>query len=242
MTNAVNIASLGPAMTADSSGNVGIGTSSPTGKLNVNSTYVSDTTTQMRISDNTGTSLDFGGTGGGVKWLNSRDTASGSAYPLAFQTGGTERMRISSAGVITKPYNPAFQVGGSGSPSVAANAKLTGWNSPITNVGGYWSNSTFRFTAPVSGVYHFFLWIDAQSVSGSTGYVVIGVTVNGSFVSGGSDAMVGGGYVTNTGAFALCGYSINLTLSANDYVEAYNRNQQVSYYGGHSTFGGFLLG
>lgn len=38
MTNAVNIASLGPAMTADSSGNVGIGTSSPSLLLSVGST------------------------------------------------------------------------------------------------------------------------------------------------------------------------------------------------------------
>lgn len=35
MTNAVNVASLGAAMTADSSGNVGVGTSSPLGKFGV---------------------------------------------------------------------------------------------------------------------------------------------------------------------------------------------------------------
>ena len=82
----------------DASGNVGIGTTSPSAKLQVNPAYVSDTTRQVVISDNTGTSLSFGGTGGGVKWINSENTGGGGAYPLAFQTGGTERARIDSSG------------------------------------------------------------------------------------------------------------------------------------------------
>lgn len=85
----------------DANGNLGIGTSSITGRLNVRSTYVSDTTTQQRFEDNTGSALSFGGTGGGVKWLNVADTgAPSTGYPLAFQTGGTERMRIDSAGRV----------------------------------------------------------------------------------------------------------------------------------------------
>jgi hypothetical protein len=84
----------------DSSGNVGIGTSSPTGLLNVKSTYVSDATTQTRLEDTTGCSLDFGGNASGHKWINSRDTAAGTAVPMLFQTGGTERMRIDSSGNV----------------------------------------------------------------------------------------------------------------------------------------------
>jgi hypothetical protein len=81
-------------MRIDASGNVGIGTSSPTGSLNVKSTYVSDATTQTRLEDNTGCSLDFGSTASGHKWINSRDTAAGTAVPMIFQTGGSEVMRI----------------------------------------------------------------------------------------------------------------------------------------------------
>jgi len=86
------------AMTIDTSQNVGVGTASPVGKLNVRSTYVSDTTTQLRFQDNTGVTLDFGGTAGGVKWLNVKDVSNNDAYPLAFQTGSTERARIDASG------------------------------------------------------------------------------------------------------------------------------------------------
>ena len=87
------------AMTLDASGNLGIGITSPVGRLNVKSAYVSDATTQQRFEDNTGTGLSFGGTSGGVKWLNVADVgAPSTGYPLAFQTGGTERARIDASG------------------------------------------------------------------------------------------------------------------------------------------------
>jgi hypothetical protein len=82
------------ALTVSTAQNIGIGTTSPSAKLVINSSYVSDTTRQLVISDTTGTSLSFGGTGGGVKWINSENTGGGGAYPLTFQTGGAEAMRI----------------------------------------------------------------------------------------------------------------------------------------------------
>jgi hypothetical protein len=82
-------------------GNVGIGTTSPSAKLQVSQAYTSDTARQVVFSDTTGTSLSFGGTSGGVKWINSENTGGGGAYPLAFQTGGTEAMRINSNGSVS---------------------------------------------------------------------------------------------------------------------------------------------
>jgi len=97
------------------SGNLGIGTSSPVGKLNVKSTYTSDTTTQQRFEDNTGCSLDFGGTASGHKWLNSRDTAAGTAVPMLFQTGGITRMTLDASGNLTlNTANSTLNVGNGG--------------------------------------------------------------------------------------------------------------------------------
>ena len=57
------------AMTIDSIGNVGIGTSSPSAPLNISATYASDTTEQFRIQDNTGGKLDFFGYSNGGKGI-----------------------------------------------------------------------------------------------------------------------------------------------------------------------------
>jgi hypothetical protein len=101
----------------DSSGNLGIGITSPVSRLHVKSTYVSDTTTQQRFEDNTGSALSFGGTGGGVKWLNAADVATPSTgYPLAFQTGGTERARITSSGDLLVGTTTAYGDGITMSP------------------------------------------------------------------------------------------------------------------------------
>jgi len=87
-------------MRITSAGNVGIGTTSPTCRLDVRSTYVSDTTVQQRFGDNTGGFLDFGGNASAGKWINASDGGTSTGTSLIFQTGGTERMRITSDGTL----------------------------------------------------------------------------------------------------------------------------------------------
>jgi hypothetical protein len=98
MTNAVNIASLGSPMFADSSGNVGIGTTSPAAKFQTNSTdgtiAIFRTTSganngrlNIDISDSAATAgFSIGGN---------------STFPaMTFANGGAERMRIDSSGNV----------------------------------------------------------------------------------------------------------------------------------------------
>jgi hypothetical protein len=142
-------------MTLDASGNVGIGTTTPTGLLNVKSTYVSDATTQTRLEDNTGCSLDFGSTASGHKWINSRDTAAGTAVPMLFQTGGTERMRIDSIGAVTMPYQPAFLARPTGTQAdIPASTTVTVvFGTEVFDQNADFASNTF--TAPVTGKYQF---------------------------------------------------------------------------------------
>jgi hypothetical protein len=87
------------AMRIDSSGNVGIGTASPATRLH----SVGSEGEVARIgSGSVAFSLGVGHTGNGTGYINLFPTSSPTTSPtsLAFQMGGTERMRIDSAGNV----------------------------------------------------------------------------------------------------------------------------------------------
>ena len=128
---------------------------------------------------NTPKSLSFqansnaGGNLGSIDWYNFQwdgairaqikgETDTGlSNGRLVFSTGAggvTERMRISSTGVITKPYQPLAMGGMAENQSVAATtftsiAFNTSYGFNQANVGSSWNNSTSTFTAPATGTY-----------------------------------------------------------------------------------------
>ena len=148
------------AITIDASNNVGIGTSSPSGyDSRANNLVVGDagdagitifsgatSNARLQFAPSGSTGLDNGLIG----YDNSNDL-------MVFATGGSDRMRIDSAGRVTMPYQPAFMAGNaSGSTTIANNTWLT---VPLTttkyNVGGHFNTSTYTFTAPVAGLYAF---------------------------------------------------------------------------------------
>ena len=178
-------------MRIDSSGNVGIGTSSP-------SSYG-----RLAVMTPTATYGYFGianssGGGGGLQMAQyygttkisyidsilSNGTPGSETAGLAFATAsvGTlaERMRIDSSGYITKPYQPMASVNYTGASIGAFNPIL--YNNVLLNDGNCYNSSTGRFTCPVAGRYR----VQANDMSvfqAATGCYLI-VNKNGSAVSG----------------------------------------------------------
>lgn len=133
------------------------------------------------------------------------------------------------AGRFTLPNQPAFDAYKSAG-GVSAGAVIP-FNNTRTNRGGHFNTSTYRFTAPVAGVYFVYLHCGVNISSGTTWY---GIRVNGTRVL---DAEFAGSGWFNP---FLAG---TLTLSVGDYVDALMIGAPSSTDSSTWTgFGGYLLG
>ena len=101
------------AVTINTSQNVGIGTTSPSRKLDVSassaagsSIEIGNTNTQsstVAAINTTGTTYSYAGVGGSTIWYYGNKTVAlgtDGAYPIQFVTNGSEQMRIDSAGLL----------------------------------------------------------------------------------------------------------------------------------------------
>ena len=159
----------------------------------------------------------------------------------------TERMRISSAGHVTKPFNPMFKVNLASSPA----QNSSGWKKiPFSvdtgfyfNIGGHYDTTNYKFTAPVDGFYQFGL---NQRIDGGNGnYFRVAFWINGSDQSvnnypGGMSI-----YRDNDGFnYVSLTISCLIKLDANDYVEpyAYSNTDTAWTLQDESQFYGYLVG
>jgi len=175
----------GTLVNADSSGNVGIGTTAPSAKLhikgdNLGGTIGDDTNLlTLRHSNGNSSYLEFTGvrTATGTNWLSTSTriqqridsvkqgyiqfNGDDNNYGISFGKSDTDYMRIDSAGRVTMPYQPVASFSlGSGANSFTANQGVFATTNVLNRAlqGITHTSSNGRFTVPVAGAYymHFF--------------------------------------------------------------------------------------
>ena len=147
---------------------LGIGTSTPDAKLRITGGYE-----DLFIAAGTNGVLTVSNPSANLVTM-----FSGTSDALALGTSSTERMRISSTGVVTKPYQPAFSV----NPSTAQNNippnfySTIVFGSEVFDVGANFASNTF--TAPVTGKYQFNVIIELETVDIDSVYTFITLTTS----------------------------------------------------------------
>jgi hypothetical protein len=232
------------AITIDANNNVGIGTSSPdvfsrgdsktlgiqgatTASLGVNA--ASGSIASIYVGQNGVRAGQIVGASGSMT-INA-----GSSNYLSLGTDFTERMKIDSTGAVTMPYQPAFI----SFMTVTSTAVIVPFNDASLNRGSGFNTSTYRFTAPVSGVYWFDLRVTYTGAGTNPNAGILYLGING---NRGRDFFEGmPAWTTNTELSS----SVIIALTANDYVDIRNPNGG-SIQGGneiyYSLFSGYLIG
>ena len=167
-----------------------------------------------------------------------KSVAAADSY-LAFKTSSnntlTEKMRITSAGIVTMPNQPAFEVNITGSHP---NGQFTPTWGASWEVGSNVSTANKRFTAPVAGTYHFDAWIGYVG-AWTSDRVIIYLNVNGSGRVSHQNYRSGQDTGTNL--------STNFQLSAGDYVgislyQDSGGTREIQSSVQWAGFGGYLIG
>ncbi len=207
------------------SGNISIGNQTVADRFSV--TQNDATGPSIRLQSATANSWinQWGNTGGGSGRTNRFEiNASATNMSLAggsfinFEVGGVgdayEKMRIDSAGLVTKPYQVAFQAYNGTAYTINGTDSLCPLDTLSWQVGTGYSTTNKRFTAPVAGRY-LFTFVGTMTSNGDHVYNAIYYTVNGS----GTPIrmrMVATAAASDWGGITG---AVILSLAQNDYVE-----------------------
>ena len=155
-------------------------------------------------------------------------------------SNGTAALTIDSSGRVVSPNIPAFCAGSTQNTHTTNVSAVLDFATATINIGGHYNTGTYRFTAPISGVYYFHSTIYTQQ-GGLTGSICW--RKNGAqYGISDNDAI----FLKASGITPdhTIGSSIMLSLAVNDYIDLCVRagNPNLQWYGTHSWFMGYLIG
>ncbi len=154
---------------------------------------------------------------------------------------GTAAMTIDSSGRILTPARPVFRAYSSGTWTLAHNTfTIFPANIAVLNVGSSYNTSTYKFTAPIAGVYYFYgQWFG--SVSSNRGIISIYKNDSQTEDNMGSQALYQGSTANggvSYGGENLMQMDVGDTASCHTYQESggtvtANQNSHLSFWFGY---------
>lgn len=151
---------------------------------------------------------------------------------------GVTGITIDSGGRVLMPTRPQFQARGNNEAYVTTNP--VPFPTAEVNIGSCYNTSTYKFTAPIAGVYYFYASVYHKTTTGEYNNIQFSKNDSTDYESavGSLYNNDGGSIYTNSPTLAV------LSLSANDTIKVAFHTSTGDYYNGEdeSVFGGYLLG
>ena len=216
--------------------------------------HTSSNSSRLRLFGGGIESVSYGGTltlhGVSHSAGNYTDLSAATGGHIQFRVGTSEKMRINSDGIMTRPQQPAFSMQGLSSPVDTSEGYTGILSNYITitecNVGGHYKTSGTdqgKFVAPVNGNYFFSAGCLLRLRSGSAGSGELSFYKNGSNISArslGYSYLVGSNDHDNVTITAI----ISLTAGDKVHLGSHACSNNLDWYWGQGlgNFSGYLIG
>ena len=160
-------------------------------------------------------------------------------------------MRISSSGYVTKPNNPAWHAWGANSwTSYSGSSNTMAFPYSDTNIGSHYKTSgsdANKFVCPVAGTYFFYCTIYSarsdNSQTDNSNYLSINfVTSSESLPNKGGHHIAHYYNEADRDSTRTLSYIKTCSVGEKLYVQLSCNGASYQTYGGHSAFGGYLIG